>query len=160
MIEIWDHMKSVNTRAAFLFTLWCARFASVGCVLCLFCSRLLCEKNVARCKFKRFDSNRFWNQNNYRQSPKYVIRRCTTSTRHGKKRNSRHLTPREFNSVVTAFFSEMMQRKKPSSLWAQYSMLKSTLKIYDRVDIGKYATLTAMLKRNSHGYETITFQGK
>lgn len=47
----------------------------------------------------------------------------------------------------------MMQRKKPSSLWAQYSMLKSTLKIYDRVDIEKYATLTAMLKQNSHGYE-------
>lgn len=55
--------------------------------------------------------------------------------------------------VVTAFFSEMIQRKKPSSLWAQYSMLKSTLKIYDRVDIEKYATLTAMLKQNSHGYE-------
>lgn len=54
---------------------------------------------------------------------------------------------------VTAFFSEMIQRKKPSSLWAQYSMLKSTLKIYDRVDIEKYATLTGMLKQNSHGYE-------
>lgn len=26
-----------------------------------------------------------------------IIKRCTTSTRHGKKRNSRHLTPRELS---------------------------------------------------------------
>ncbi|KAG4072391.1 hypothetical protein HA402_004323 [Bradysia odoriphaga] len=49
----------------------------------------------------------------------------------------------------------MMQCKKPSSMWAQYSMFKSTLKIYDRVDIEKYASLTAILKQNSHGYEPI-----
>jgi hypothetical protein len=42
--------------------------------------------------------------------------------------------------------------KKPTTLWAHYSMLKATLKIFAKVDIETYVKVTAMLKRKSHGY--------
>ena len=62
-------------------------------------------------------------------------------------------------TVVFAYLSEMANTKnkkneclKPSTLWARYSMLKATMNIYDKVDIGTYGKLTAFLKRKSTGY--------
>ncbi|KAG4074943.1 hypothetical protein HA402_009368 [Bradysia odoriphaga] len=43
-------------------------------------------------------------------------------------------------------------KSAPSTLWAQYSMLKSTMKIYDSVDISKYASLIAYLKKKYKGH--------
>ena len=54
--------------------------------------------------------------------------------------------------VLLAYFFEESKRLKPSSLWSQYSMLRSTLCIYDDVDISKFPKLRAFLKRQSVGF--------
>lgn len=52
--------------------------------------------------------------------------------------------------VVLAYLNELAKsNKKPTTLWATYSMLKATLKIYDKVDIEKYVSVTGMLKNVS-----------
>ncbi|KAJ8942277.1 hypothetical protein NQ317_010642 [Molorchus minor] len=40
-----------------------------------------------------------------------------------------------------------------STLWAQYSMVKSCLRIYDNIDISKFPKLIAFLKRTGDGYQ-------
>lgn len=52
--------------------------------------------------------------------------------------------------VVIPYFTEMGKKNSPSTLWARYSMLKATMKIYDNVDISTYPSLSAMLKKKSH----------
>lgn len=54
--------------------------------------------------------------------------------------------------VMLSYFTELMESIKPSSLWAIFSMLKTTIKIYDQCDIGLYSNLIAFLKRNSENY--------
>lgn len=60
--------------------------------------------------------------------------------------------------VLLAFFAELGEggenekKNVSSTLWAKYSMLKSTMKIYDHVDISSYASLTAFLKQESKGH--------
>lgn len=41
---------------------------------------------------------------------------------------------------------------KPSTLWSQYSMLRSTLDIKKGIDMSKYSKLRAFLKRQNEGY--------
>ncbi|KAK9751931.1 Phage integrase family [Popillia japonica] len=41
---------------------------------------------------------------------------------------------------------------KPSTLWSQYSVLRSTLDIKKGIDMSKYSKLRAFLKRQSGGY--------
>lgn len=63
--------------------------------------------------------------------------------------------------VILAYFSQMANVKntknnentKASTLWSRYSMLRSTMAIFDGVDISTYAKLKAFLKRKSEGYE-------
>lgn len=55
-------------------------------------------------------------------------------------------------NVMLSYFTELMETMQPSSLWAMYSMLKTTIKIYDQCDIGVYSNLIALLKRNSENY--------
>ncbi|XP_037048476.1 uncharacterized protein LOC119082925 [Bradysia coprophila] len=47
------------------------------------------------------------------------------------------------------------KKYKPTSLWAFHSMLKSTLRAYDNVDIGKFCQVTAFLKTKSSGYKVV-----
>lgn len=54
---------------------------------------------------------------------------------------------------VLAYFFEMSKSMKPSSLWAQYSMLKATMKVKDNIDIAKYNQISAFLKTKSSGYK-------
>ncbi|XP_026331515.1 uncharacterized protein LOC113238878, partial [Hyposmocoma kahamanoa] len=55
-------------------------------------------------------------------------------------------------NVVLAYFNELASKYKPSSLWTTYSMLKSTLKMKNGVDINLYTNLIAFLKRRSDGF--------
>lgn len=55
-------------------------------------------------------------------------------------------------NVVLAYFNEKSQNRKPSTLWATYSMLRTTLDINDKVDISKYTKLIAFLKKKNVGY--------
>lgn len=54
--------------------------------------------------------------------------------------------------VVLSYFSELKGKLSPGTLWSRYSMLKSTLKIYENVDIGVYASLNGFLKNQLKGY--------
>ncbi|XP_044262164.1 multifunctional protein ADE2 isoform X4 [Tribolium madens] len=56
-------------------------------------------------------------------------------------------------NVLLAYFQELSKRNKPSSLWAAYSMLRTTLNLKNNVDISKYFKLGAFLKRKSDGYK-------
>lgn len=55
-------------------------------------------------------------------------------------------------TVLLAYFSEMAQKMKPSTVWSNYSMVKSTLQVNKNVDISKYFQLISYLKQNSKGY--------
>lgn len=55
--------------------------------------------------------------------------------------------------VLLAYFVRRHEKlKAPGSLWAEYSMLKSTIFLYDSIDISKFTTLIAYLKRKNVGH--------
>lgn len=56
-------------------------------------------------------------------------------------------------NVILAYFSELAQQKKPSTLWATYSMLRTTLDINEKIDISKFTKLIAFLKKKNTGYK-------
>jgi hypothetical protein len=49
-------------------------------------------------------------------------------------------------NVLLVFFGEKAKTFKSSTLWAQYSMMKACMSIYDNVDISKFSKLVAFLK--------------
>lgn len=56
--------------------------------------------------------------------------------------------------VLLAYFVRRIENlRSPGSLWAEYSMLKSTIFLNDGIDISKFATLIAFLKRKNVGYK-------
>lgn len=55
-------------------------------------------------------------------------------------------------NIFLLYFGELSMKFKASTLWTQYSMLKTTLKINHNVDIARYVKLRAFLKRKSAGY--------
>lgn len=55
--------------------------------------------------------------------------------------------------VLLAYFVHRNKAlKSPGSLWAEYSMLKSTTFLKDAIDISKFSTLIAYLKRKNIGH--------
>ena len=56
--------------------------------------------------------------------------------------------------VLLAYFSELAEKLKPSSLWATYSMLRSTISCNNNVNIYNYSKLIAFLKRQSRGFQS------
>ena len=59
--------------------------------------------------------------------------------------------------TILAYLKFMVEHKKskPTSLWAYYSMIKTMLKLNQKIDIGTYAQVTAFLKRQGEGYEPV-----
>ncbi|CAH1364246.1 unnamed protein product, partial [Tenebrio molitor] len=55
-------------------------------------------------------------------------------------------------SLLAYFVIRNEKLKSPSSLWAEYSMLKSTIFLHDSVDISKFSTVIAFLKKKNVGY--------
>ncbi|KRT86793.1 hypothetical protein AMK59_1694 [Oryctes borbonicus] len=55
-------------------------------------------------------------------------------------------------NVTLAFFTEKSEIWNSSSLWTNYSMLKSSLMLYDNIDISKFSKLILFLKRSHTGY--------
>lgn len=55
--------------------------------------------------------------------------------------------------VLLAYFDELSEKMKPSSLWATYSMLRSTIHARHDINIYDYAPLIQFLIRNSTGYQ-------
>ena len=60
-------------------------------------------------------------------------------------------TPSSEN-ILMAYFTELKQKYKLSSLWNYYSMLKKTLTIKEKIDIGQYYALTSLLKKRSERF--------
>ena len=50
-------------------------------------------------------------------------------------------------SVALAYFDQMAKKYKPTTLWSLFSKLKSIIKIKEKIDIGKYNTLSAFMKK-------------
>lgn len=55
-------------------------------------------------------------------------------------------------NVLLIYFNEQAKKYKSSTLWAFYSMLKSTLNIYHNVHIENYTKLLTFLKCKSVGH--------
>ena len=55
-------------------------------------------------------------------------------------------------TVVLAYFGELAQNKKPSTLWSTYSMLRTVINIKHNCDISKFPLLMAFLKNQNIGY--------
>ncbi|XP_074115595.1 uncharacterized protein LOC141538145 isoform X3 [Cotesia typhae] len=55
-------------------------------------------------------------------------------------------------AVMMEFFEELNETKKPSTLWSQYSMLKSTFNLKEDLDISQFKKLRAYLKKQGTGF--------
>jgi hypothetical protein len=68
-------------------------------------------------------------------------------------RETRDIKSSFSENILMTYFGELSKKIKPTSLWTQYSMLRSTLSRHHDVDISKYLRLKALLKRKSIGYK-------
>jgi hypothetical protein len=66
-------------------------------------------------------------------------------------RNQKNITSFS-EDVLLVYFDELSEKYQSSSLWAHYSMLRSTLDINSGIKIENYSKLRAFLKRKSEGY--------
>lgn len=57
--------------------------------------------------------------------------------------------------VLLRYFNDRSEKSKPTSMWAYYSMLNSTLKSKDNINISTWTKLTDYLKKNSAGYKPV-----
>lgn len=57
-------------------------------------------------------------------------------------------------NVLLAYFGDLMEQFKPSSIWAIYSMLRTVISIKNNVNIETYPKLKAFLKRQSEGFKS------
>ncbi|KAJ3661002.1 hypothetical protein Zmor_005426 [Zophobas morio] len=55
--------------------------------------------------------------------------------------------------VLLVYFEEQSKKKKPSTLWSVYSMLRSTISLKEDIDISKYYKLVAFIKRQNAAYK-------
>lgn len=55
--------------------------------------------------------------------------------------------------IFLLYFEELSQKYCSSTLWAYYSMLKSCIQVYDKIDIGKYNRLITFIKQKHKGYK-------
>lgn len=56
-------------------------------------------------------------------------------------------------NVMLAYFEELSATMKASSLWTIYSMLRTTINIYNNTNISTYCKLISFIKRKSDGYK-------
>lgn len=56
--------------------------------------------------------------------------------------------------VIMAYFDNLAKKYKPSTIWSMYSMLKTTIKLHEKLDINEYYMLSAFLKRQSTGFRS------
>lgn len=54
--------------------------------------------------------------------------------------------------LLLAYFAHLSKKKKPSTLWNNYSMLRTTINVNNNVDIGAYQKLKSCLKRQSDNF--------
>lgn len=57
--------------------------------------------------------------------------------------------------LMLAYFKILSEKYKPTSVWAFHSMLKSTIRANENIDIGPFFQVTAFLKTKSSGYKCV-----
>ncbi|KYN17763.1 hypothetical protein ALC57_03781 [Trachymyrmex cornetzi] len=70
-----------------------------------------------------------------------------------KKWRSTRNTKSFAEPVFLIYFNELATKYAPPSLWSKYSMLRTTIKSYDNIDISTYPQLIGLLKRKNVGYK-------
>ena len=56
-------------------------------------------------------------------------------------------------NCLLVYFKKLMERYKPSTVWSLYSMVKSSIKLNENIDISVDHKLSATLKNNAIRYE-------
>ncbi|XP_061726262.1 uncharacterized protein LOC133531880 isoform X1 [Cydia pomonella] len=79
-----------------------------------------------------------------------IYKRCYTNFMEWRKKENISTISQK---VLLAYFQDMSTKYAPSTLWAEYSMIKSTLKLYEKTDISCYGKLQQFLKQKSEGYK-------
>ena len=54
--------------------------------------------------------------------------------------------------IFLAYFKELAMTLSPPTLWNRYSMLKTTVKTFDHIDISQYHQLLAYIKKKNAKY--------
>lgn len=69
-----------------------------------------------------------------------------------KEANTKSLSEYEENNLVI-YFTELMNKLKPPTLWSIWSMLKTTLQTHENKNIKEYLNLKTLIKNNAKGYK-------
>lgn len=56
-------------------------------------------------------------------------------------------------NVLIVYFEELSKKLKPSTLWCQWSMLRTTLNLRHGININKYENLKTLLKNKNKGFK-------
>lgn len=57
-------------------------------------------------------------------------------------------------STMLTYFTHLSRAYKPSTLWSHFSMLKTTLRVYENTDIGAYRSLIDFIKKQAQGFQS------
>jgi len=80
-----------------------------------------------------------------------------------QKWKKQHKIDSSSERVLMAYFNDLSKKFAPPTLWAKYSMLRTTLTVNDDINIREYNRLIAFLKQNSKGYhckKSLVFQAE
>lgn len=55
-------------------------------------------------------------------------------------------------NILLAYFNETSASKKPTTMWAMYSMLRAMINLKNKINISSYPNLIGFLKTKSKGY--------
>ncbi|KAJ8914432.1 hypothetical protein NQ315_017528 [Exocentrus adspersus] len=91
--------------------------------------------------------------------PNHIRQVALTAKTELLPKKSKHLYEHDMKIIKTsedamlAYVNTALKNYKSSSLWSQYSMLRSTIKLKEGVDISQFASLIPYLKRQGDGYK-------
>lgn len=54
--------------------------------------------------------------------------------------------------VLLAYFKEQSEKYKPTTLWSQFSKLKCMINLKEKINVDKFAEMSAFLRQKSRGY--------
>lgn len=69
------------------------------------------------------------------------------------RNTSKNMNKLTCENALMVYFKELAQTCQPSTLWAKWSMLKTTLGQKDGIDINQFQQLKDFLKRKADGYK-------
>ena len=64
------------------------------------------------------------------------------------------LTTSSSEDILMAYFTQLKEKYKPSTLWNHYSMLKKTLNLKEKINIAQYSALTSLLRKEAKGFQS------